>query len=375
MYYTQQIIIIILFIFTIVSLKLKFEKYIVILSEILLIMIFGFSYQYGTDWYNYERMFYEIESSDRLEIGYKILSYIFRSLFETYEIFQIIIIVINIILFYITIKKIIYKYRMFAVFAYFNVILFSITQLYRQGLSISFFNLGVYYYLNKKKLSIVYFFIAILFHKSAIIPIVLIYFSSVISLKIKMSINRLIILTIMILIFPYKEMLINLAILLKRIGLIFFYDKILSYINKPIIIGLTLVIKVIENLIIGIVVVKDKDINERIKKIFFIFYFFNLIVFFNPVFRRVSMYWSLIFVFIIINILKNKKRYLVGYAVYNFIYLMFAEAPRGELNEKYKYYNYFQVIIDSKKKDINKKKMELYWNEGGNEILRKEYDE
>ena len=87
------------------------------------------------------------------------------------------------------------------------------------------------------------------------------------------------------------------------------------------------------------------------------------------------MYWSLIFVFIIINILKNKKRYLVGYAVYNFIYLMFAEAPRGELNEKYKYYNYFQVIIDSKKKDINKKKMELYWNEGGNEILRKEYDE
>lgn len=375
MYYTQQIIIIILFFFTIVSLKLKIEKYIVILSEILLIMIFGFSYQYGTDWYNYERMFYKIESPDRLEFGYRILSHMFRLLFGTYEIFQIFIIIANIILFYITIKKIIYKYRMFAVFVYFNVILFSITQLYRQGLSISFFNLGVYYYLNKKKLSVLYFFIAILFHKSAIVPIVLIYFSSIINLKIKMSIDKLLVLTIMILIFPYKEILMYLALLLKRIGLLFFYDKILSYINKPIIIGLTLIIKVIENLIIGLIIIKNKNINERIKKIFFIFYFFNLIIFFNPVFRRISMYWALIFVFVIINMLKNKKRYLVGYAVYNFIYLMFAEAPRGELNEKYKYYNYFQVIIDSKKKDINKKKMELYWNELGNEILRKEYNE
>lgn len=188
------ILLIIALVFSVIGGQTKLRSNFLI---ILTVFFLGFSYNMGGDWRAYKIFYEEILpkltintfSTFRFEKGYIFLNYIFNKLGINYELFQAIILMSCILL----ILKLLEKNSKNFYFAYvyiFNELLFtySTEPILRQFIAITLIILSFKYIEERKFLKyLILVFLAIQFHKSAVIGIFF-YFSNYLNFKSKRKI-------------------------------------------------------------------------------------------------------------------------------------------------------------------------------------------
>ena len=207
------------------------------------IMLFlSFSYEMGTDWVNYQDI-YENHNFKDVEIGYVLLNILGKKLNLSYEIFMGILIFLSSFI----LLKIISKYSRNEYIYYFIILtkyllVASFEPTIRQLLAVTIITLGYKKIDNKNFFQYcIYVFLAFLFHKSAIIGII-IYFIDNINLNMKKIISLFLLFPFIIKIIPMiLQGLINFLPMFQRYSNYFqniYYSKEISlnlYLNLYII--------------------------------------------------------------------------------------------------------------------------------------------
>ncbi|WP_289047628.1 EpsG family protein [uncultured Psychrobacter sp.] len=159
------------------------SKYIVSFFTFILILLVGFrAFDVGTDTGNYYRVWLFDNSilEGRTDFIFYYIMELIRSIFDSYQVFLLVISSIFYIVNYRSLKKISINFdsNFLFVFFVFLSLFFSLStsiNIIRQGVSLSFFLLGLSYLPQKKYLSIIICFLVSLgFHLTAIIPILFI---------------------------------------------------------------------------------------------------------------------------------------------------------------------------------------------------------
>lgn len=333
----------------------------------IILFVVSFSYNMGTDWTNYQPM-YEKQYYNNVEIGYVLLNILGNKLGMNYEIFVgVTLFFCNFIMLKIISNYSENKYIYCFVLVTKYLIVASLEPTMRQLIAIVIISLGYKKIEEKKFLEyLLYVIIALLFHKSAIIGII-IYFFDKVNLNIKKTI-------ILFVVFPF---LIKFFSYIVQIVILFFpkYKRYEGYLKSS-----YYGQEVMRNSLLNIYI-----ILTTLFFLFFIFYFYDryklkknymknmaiiyiLITFYMnklPILYRVREYFVLGLAVILSHNIKGKK--ICSYISIMIIYitislLFFVNFYYNPLNkQRYgEYKNYFVELIKGNIKEDFSEKLEEY---------------
>ena len=314
------------------------------ISFILVVFLFGVRVNFGIDHPEYVSLYFN-QKALWLEPGYAYINKILLKYHFPYQVLFIVISALQFGLFFQACNEL--KISIFLGFFFFYIAyIFSYVNIARQAIAISISFLAIAYYVNnKKKLFLLYWIIALGFHKSAIIIPLILFFSSLIM---KINLKLWAYLSIFIFVFCFYDRFYDIIGGVISVILGDEYSYIFNSWKIPLGSGLGVRIKMLSYFITLPYLIEFRKNNQKYNFIFNLFYIGIIGEFVSSInmnLSRLFYYFSLMQVYVfsygVIHITRSKlakldlKTCLFIFGCILLVFLFFINSYKGILNTKY----------------------------------------